>query len=234
MNIGYIVNFKWYPPKSGGSVHAYQLALQLAKRGHSISTIFYDESRAPNLKIYRRRQFLRFLNDIDVLYIRTHGSFGVEKFTLMKTLKLFSLPAIWEINAPLEELLTFGGTFKEIKWLNQKRILFAKLVNAAICVSKELKEYAVETLGIKNSYVVPNGSDCSLFCPEKKEEDIYKDYKECFKVIWTGSARYVWQGIDIILQIAKRMHLIDKKVIFIIITNKKNLTLSNSSGISIC
>ena len=226
MNIGYFVNFKWYPPETGGGIHTYQVVSQLAKRGHSICTIFY-EYKIPNLTIYRQRYLLKFLKDMDVLYIRTHGTNGsleAEKFTLLKILKLFSLPVVWEINAPLDELLTFGFSAKEIGKFHQKRALMAKLVDAAICVSKELKEYATKALGIKNCYVIPNGSDSSLFHPRKKQAGIYDGYDKYFKVIWTGSSRYTWQGFNIILRVAEKMSNIDKKVVFIIITEKNNLS----------
>lgn len=222
MNIGYLINFQWYPPQGGGTVHAYQVARQLAKRGHSLHAMYY-EHQAPDLNVYRQRQIFQFIKKIDVLYIRVHGYFNFENFTLLKALKFFALPVIWEINAPFEELLSRGKTKEEVERLNFKRILLARFVNAGICVSREMKEYAIKTLKIKNSYCVPNGSDKELFSPQKRDETLYKDRKNHFKVIWSGSSDYPWQGVDIILQVAKKIYPLDKEIIFILITKEKNL-----------
>ena len=222
MNIGYLINFKWYPPQGGGSVHAYQVAHQLTKRGHSLHAMYY-EHRAPNLNVYRQRHIFKFIKNIDVLYIRIHVYYNFENFTLLKALKFFTLPVIWEINAPLEELLTRGKTKEEVKHLNFKRTMLANFVDAGICVSKKMREYALRDLKIKNSYFIPNGSDKELFAPQKQDERIYKDKKGYFKIIWSGSSNYPWQGVDIIFQVAKNIYPIDKKIVFILITNEKNL-----------
>jgi len=223
MNIGYLTSSKWYPPTSGGAVHIYQLVSKLAERGHKIHTMFFD-ANIPNLTLYRQRHFLRFLRNIDVLYIRTDGRFGAEKSTLLKLPALFTLPVIWEINAPLEELLTFGSTAREVRALNRKRTLLAKLVDACACVSKEMKDYASNVLGINNCHIIPNGSDTELFAPEKRRSGLYEGYEEGFKVIWTGSSRYSWQGIDIVLDVARRMKDVCKEVVFVLITDKDNLS----------
>lgn len=222
MNIGYLINFQWYPPQGGGTVHAYQVARQLTKRGHSLHAMYY-EHQAPNLKVYRQREIFNFIRNVDVLYIRVHGLFGFENLTLLKIFKFFSLPVIWEVNAPIEELLGRGKTKKEVERLNFQRKLLAKFVTASICVSKEMREYAIKDLKIKNSFLVPNGSDKELFSPSKRDERIYENRKDCFKVVWSGSSNYPWQGIDIIFKVAEKIFSIDRKIIFILITKEKNL-----------
>ncbi len=222
MNIGYLINFKWYPPQGGGTVHAYQVAQQLMKRGHSIHTIYYDY-QAPNLNVYRQRHIFKFIKNIDVLYIRVHGYYNFENFTLLKALKFFTLPVVWEVNAPLEELLIRGKTKEEVEHLNFKRKLLAKFVNASICVSREMREYAFRDLKIPNSYFIPNGSDTELFSPQKRDEKIYKDQKDHFKIVWIGSSNYPWQGVDIIFQVAREIYPMDKKILFFLITEEKNL-----------
>jgi len=222
MQIGYLVNFQWYPPKSGGAVHAYQVATQLMRRGHAINSIYYD-APAPGLNIFRRRHLMRFIKTVDILYIRTHGAYGFEKFTILKFLKPFSLPVVWEVNAPMEELLTNGKSKREVEYYKRKRRFQAKFVNAAICISKEMKDYACNELEIRNAEVVPNGSDKDLFSPLKKDAGIYSDYGDCFKLIWTGSAQYSWQGIELILEVARRIAEIDRKVIILLITKRRYL-----------
>lgn len=223
MNIGYLVSFRWYPPQGGAAVHAYQVAHQMTKRGHKIKTIFYWH-QAPQLEVYRRREIFRFLKNIDVLYIRLHGDWAFEKWTLLKVLTLFRLPVVWEINSPLEESVDLGlRTKKQVRRLNAQRRLLGKIVNAGICVSVTMKDYATDYLGIKKTYVVPNGSDPSQFSPERKDAHIYKDYQNYFKVLWSGSAGYSWQGIKIISEVAERVYAMDKNIVFILITNKQHL-----------
>lgn len=223
MNIGYLVNFRWYPPQGGAAVHAYQVAHQMTRRGHKIKTIFYWH-QAPGLQVYRQRELFRFLRDIDVLYIRLHGDWAFEKWTLLKVLTLFRLPVVWEINSPLEESIDLGlRTKRAVHHFNGQRRFLGKMVDAGICVSVTMKDYATNYLGIQNAYVVPNGSDPSQFSPEKKDAHIYKDYQNYFKVLWSGSAGYGWQGIKIISEVAERIYEMDKNIVFILITNKQHL-----------
>lgn len=223
MNIGYLVSFKWYPPQGGPAVHAYQVAHQLAKRGHTIKTMSYWHE-APDIEVYRQRELLQFLRDIDVLYIRLHGDWAFEKWTLLKVLKFFRLPVVWEINSPLEELITRDmRTEQQVRSLNAKRKFLSKLVDAGICVSTTMKDYATDYLGIKKAYVVPNGSDPKQFSPEKKDFLVYKEHQNYFKVLWSGSAGYGWQGITIISEVAERVYTLDKDIVFILITNKQHL-----------
>ena len=102
-------------------------------------------------------------------------------------------------------------------------MLLAKFVDAGICVSKDMREYAVRDLKIKNSYCIPNGSDQELFSPQKREDGIYKDKNDHFKIVWSGSSIYPWQAVDIIFHVAKNIFPMDKKIIFFLITEEKNL-----------
>jgi glycosyltransferase involved in cell wall biosynthesis len=223
MNIGYLVNFKWYPPQGGAAVHAYQVAHQLARRGHAIKTISHWHE-APGLEVYRQRDLFRFLRDIDVLYIRLHGDWAFEYWTLLKVLTFFRLPVVWEINSPLEESIDLGlRTKRAVRHFNKQRRFLSKMVNAGICVSATMKDYATDYLGIKKTYVVPNGSDPKQFGPEKKDIWVYAEHQNYFKVLWSGSAGYGWQGIKIISEVAERIYALDKDIVFIFITNKKHL-----------
>lgn len=224
MNIGYLINFPWYPPVGGASVHAYQVARQLTKRGHKLKTISYWH-QAPDLQVYRRREFFKFLNDVDVLYIRIHGNWTLEHFTLLKVLKFFKLPVIWEINSPLEESIDMKTRSKrEVRSMNRRRRFLGKMVNAGICVSDTMKDYAVNYLGIKNSHIVPNGSDPQQFCPSKRNNNLYKEHNSSFKVLWSGSANYPWQGVELISKVAEKTYDLDKNIKFVLISNQKYLS----------
>jgi len=223
MNIGYLIKFPWYPPTSGASVHAFQLAQNLVKRGHKLKTISFW-NQPPDLQTYRRRELLKFIREIDVLYMRLHGNWTFEHWTLLKMLRPFRLPVVWEINSPLEEAIDMKTRTKnEVKTMNAGRQILGRMVNAGICVSDVMKEYAVDYLGIKNSHVIPNGSDLDQFSPSKRDNDLYKEYGDSFKVLWSGSANYPWQGIDLISKVAEKIYTIDKKIKFILISKKNHL-----------
>ena len=134
----------------------------------------------------------------------------------------FSLPVVWEVNAPVEEL---KASFPEgaerdalIRSENRKRRLLARLVDAGIGVSEVLRKYIRDFLGIKKAFSIPNGSDPSLFESENLQETALVHLKDKFKVCWAGNAENPWQGIDLILETAKRMQHIDPSIIFIVIT----------------
>lgn len=217
MNIGLLVNFKWYPLKGGGKVHIYQVVQQLTRRGHRFHSIFYYD-QAPQVKVYRQRQLFQFLKNVDLLYVRVDGQFGMEKLTCLKFLKMMRLPVIWEINAPVEEMIIRGKSPHQVRWWSIQRKCLARWVDAAICVSKEMEQYAKKQLGIKRVIYIPNGSDKVLFSPQKRDEAVYSHLKGQFKVIWAGCAYYAWQGWDIIIDVAQKMQEIDKDIVFIFVT----------------
>ena len=226
MNIAFFFNDKIYPPKAGGTVHAYQIASNLTKRGHTVCSIFYDYP-SPMLKNFRRSEFFKFLNFIDVVYVRLHGTFGQELYTLLKVLTFLKKPVVWEINAPLEEGLSMGRSALHVKTLAFLRKNLARTVNAATCVTKEIEEYAKAELKIKNTYVVPNGSDPELFTPAKRRNDLYKEQGGSFKVIWAGTTYFNWHGFDVIEKIARKIYEQDKGITFILIGDKKGVLSPN-------
>lgn len=224
MNIGFFFNGRIYPPKAGGTVHAYQISSQLTKLGHQVSTYQYDYT-APSLTLYRRRELFKFLKEIDLLYIRVHGELDKEKYSRLKILTGMKLPIVWEVNTPLEEGLETGKSLSEVKKLTRKRKRLAHYVNATICTCKEIKHYAQNVLEIEDSTVVENGSDPELFSPEKRTEKIYPPFKDKLKVVWAGTTHFKWHGFDLIMKIAQEVNQIDKDVVFIIIGKKENLSV---------
>lgn len=218
MKIAFFHNFNSYKANKGYAVHVQQLTSALMKRGHSILTYFsLDET--PEFKYYRRRHLFRFLRDIDIIYMRISGN--TENYTLFKLLRPFSLPIVWEINAPEGEAkIRDNASNDKIKKAIRKRRRLAKLVDACICVSEELRDYIMNELSVDNVFVVENASNPRLFSPEKSSPGIFGRYKDSFKVLWMGGGS-AWHGIDIIMKVAKKIHKIDKDIIFIIIGNPK-------------
>jgi glycosyltransferase involved in cell wall biosynthesis len=215
----------YYPLSTGRSVHGYKLVEALKKRGHQVLSCLGDGN--PDCMQYERtkRGALQLAKDADVLYIRVAGmplySF-LEKSTLLKLVRPYSLPVVWEVNAPVEELkATFPqGAERDalIRSENRKRRFLARLVDAGIGVSDVLSTYIRDFLGIQKTFTIPNGSDPALFAPGHLQETALSNLQDKFKVCWAGNAENPWQGIDTIVETARRMQKIDPGVIFIVIT----------------
>ena len=217
----------YYPLSTGRSVHGFMLLQALKKRGHQILSCLGDAN--PDCIQFERTKWgaLKLAREADVLYIRIAGrpvhSF-LEKSTLLKLIKPFSLPVVWEVNAPVEEL---NATFSEgperdslIRRENRKRKLLSRFVDAGIGVSEVMKEYIQNVLKIKKAYSIPNASDPSLFEPQRSKETVLSHLEDKFLVFWMGSANTPWQGIELILEIAQKMERIDPRVIFVLVTGE--------------
>ncbi|MDZ7759339.1 MAG: glycosyltransferase family 4 protein [Desulfovermiculus sp.] len=72
----------------------------------------------------------------------------------------------------------------------------ASKVDAAICVSTALANYATDGLGIRNVMVLPNAGP--LISQEEIEDRQAKRSHKAFTVFYSGSAMYPWQGLDIL------------------------------------
>lgn len=217
MRIGFINNFGNYPPQGGSSVHVYQIIKGLTERGHTICGL-WGHYPYPLFKRYFRRSLIKFIQDIDVLYIRLGGGLSQDIYSLLKLFRASSLPLIWEINAPAYERRGWRTDLIEKMWR-----LMGRLVDASICVSREMQSY-VHSLGINHSYVIPNGSDPELFHPSKRRQGIYGGFKDDdFWVLWAGRSEFPWQGLDIIFKVAERMESLNKKIKFVLITDAENI-----------
>ena len=230
MNIGFFY-VPYYPLSMGRSVHGFNLVRGLKRRGHQILSCLGDGN--PECINYDRtkRGALQVARASDVLYIRIAGRpvhSYLEKSTLLKLVRPFSLPVVWEVNAPVEEL---QGTYPPgpereflIKRENRKRKILSRLVDAGIGVSDVLKEYITTALGIKKAYAIPNASDPELFDPRSARETVLNRLPESFKIFWMGNASTPWQGIELMLDVARRMHQSDPDVIFILVTGDSLVT----------
>jgi glycosyltransferase involved in cell wall biosynthesis len=158
----------------------------------------------------------------DVLYIRINTFSFLKKATLLKLVRPFSLPIVWEVNAPTEELHASFPPGKKrdriVQAENLKRKSLAKLVSAGIGVSETLKVYIRDFLGIKKAYSIPNGSDPKHFSDDKIVPTPLIHLGKEFKIIWTGNAN-PWQGIELIVETAKKLEQTHPDIVFIIITN---------------
>jgi len=214
MRIGFINSCAGFPVGIGSSAHAYQSVSGFVKYGHSVNAFRGDYPFALFRK-YSPASLIKFVRDTDVLYIRIFNGISQDAYTLLKALRPSSLPVVWEINAPSYEQKTIKRWLTGASWK-----MLAKLVDASVCVSAELRAYAQEDLGLASSFVVPNGSDPGLFSPAYRDKRIFKGFgNDEFLVLWAGSSQYPWHGIDIILAVAEKMAGINKKIKFLLVTD---------------
>jgi len=231
MKIGFFY-VPYYPLSTGRSVHGYHLVRSLKKRGHTLLSCLGDGDPECVQHERSRQGALRVARSADVLYIRIAGRpvhAYLERATLLKLLRPFSLPVVWEVNAPVEEI---QGTYPPgrerdglIKREHRKRKMLAHLVDAGIGVSEVLKDYISRVLAIRRSYAVPNASDPELFDPRHAKETVLHRFQNTFKVFWMGNAATSWQGIELILEIARKMENRDRDMLFILVTGESLVTL---------
>ncbi|MEI6124931.1 MAG: glycosyltransferase [Pseudomonadota bacterium] len=221
MDIGFFY-VPYYPLTTGASVHGFQLVRGLKKRGHRILSCLGDGN--PDCINFERTKAgaISLARKADVLYIRIATFSFLEKATLLKLLRPFSLPVVWEVNAPVEELKGSYSPGRErdalISRENRKRKILARLVDAGIGVSEPLREYIQNFLDIRKSYCIPNASDPGIFDPDKAKATVLDHLRGKLKVCWAGNASTPWQGIELVIDLAKKMEETDPDVVFIIIT----------------
>ncbi|MGB9716147.1 MAG: glycosyltransferase family protein [Thermodesulfovibrionales bacterium] len=213
MRIAYLTNILIDATDSGGSVHATQIIKRLINKKHIIYTNLKNKSN--NFVKWGVEDFFGNEKKIDIFYVRIDGYEGNDELTLLKKSNPF-VPCIWEINAPLEELRTYGISERKLQKLNKRRKKLAKMVDMAICVSCEIEQYAKNELGVKKTFVIHNGSDPELFTPEKKDNNIYDRTK--YKVLWAGSPKYKWQGFRKVQKLSKILKEKGMNDILIIVT----------------
>jgi glycosyltransferase involved in cell wall biosynthesis len=208
MRIAFLTGMATSPTKPGGYVHVTQVCNNLQSLGHTLYTNLLQESN----KFIRltEDEFFKRGREIEAFYIRLHGSAWNDELTRFRSANL-DAPCIWEVNAPLEELRMRGVPEKEIFKKNKRRKELAKMVDAAVCVSLEMEEYAKDFLGIKKTFVVQNGTDPEMFTPAKREKDLYRQTD--FKVLWSGSPEYAWQGLEIVQELAEKLKVVDRSIL---------------------
>jgi glycosyltransferase involved in cell wall biosynthesis len=135
----------------------------------------------------------------------------------MKLPALGKIPVVWELNAPVDEL-RFGGCSRlqvARHKLNQR--FLASLVDACICNTSAVAEYACTALGSRKNHVVPLGSDPDLFSPSRADPELYAGCAGSFKVAWIGTPQNAWNGVKRILEIPAQLAAVDPDITMIMI-----------------
>lgn len=224
MKIGFLHKVNTTPPRSGGSVHTYQVSHYLARQGHQLLALAPEQGPQFQQLFPRSMRGLRaLLQAAEILYVRIDGRAGWELLSLVPGLFNAEQPIVWEINATLEELKVLPGPQR---WRDRLgallRPLSAARTSAALCVSQPLLQYAHD-LGIQATILAPNGSDPSLFCPEVRDEAAFPGLENRFRVLWAGSTRYGWHDFTTVLACAARLQSLDPEIGFAIVGNQPDL-----------
>jgi len=219
MNIGFLYGQRTYPPRMSGSVHGYQLAKGLTERGHRLFSWYYGQDDSPFITHFRRRQILRFLRAVDLLYVRINWNMK-GTFRHLRRLRLGRLPVVWELNGLPKELpMSLGRSEEEAREATERLRRMARHVDAAIGVTERIRDYLRDELGIAESYCIPNGSDPELFKPGQPRAT--RDAP--LRVAWIGETKWPWHDLDSLLQAASLLAKRNANVQFTIYGNRENL-----------
>jgi len=227
MKIGFFYP-EYYPVTSSASVHGFNIARRLVAKGHELLSATGDKN--PECTKYNKSKLgmLELIRDADVLYVRVTDYF--EHVAIWKMLRPFSLPVVWEINAPVEERYAFRDKDEhKIAALNSRRKFYARFVNTAICVSQNMQFYAQDFLKIRNSYYVPNGSDPEMFTPDDNEGRMRKS----FNVLWAGNPALPQQAMHTMFDVASLMQNTDPGVKFIFISADRDYDFPQQDNIEV-
>jgi len=197
----FIAHSQSWPPSNGPAIHVWAIAERLARRGFLIRT--QAEAGPPDIELVRpnRPSLVRAVRASDALYIRVDGHLAREKVTALARLAHPRPAVVWEVNASLEELLAHGMDQKMVARHRRIRRYLARGADAAVVVSPELVGYVKEELGVEDVTVVENGADW----PPPPAEPSALRTAGAFRVLWMGSGRYPWQGMDTVLVAADKL-----------------------------
>ena len=229
MRIGYLYDLEAFPPKGGNHVHAYELTQAFLALGYAVSVI--DDPTMPGVRNYSSAlgQYSEFIASVDALYVRIDARPTCRWQALSRCQEMAGWrPVVWEINAPANEALAYswlggrpllGERVKEgvarrvrrhvhafrqmwrVRNEEKHRKQLARRVDAATCVSSSLAEYAMDGLGIERAVVLPNGGP--LLTEDEIDRRRQGRKSTAFTVLYSGSAMYPWQGLDLLLQTIK-------------------------------
>lgn len=258
MNIGYVYNLNIIPPKGGNHVHALELLTGFVERGHQVAVV--NDSTVQVAKNFGSSvaELQEFANWIDVLYVRIDGRYLSSWGELgMLNALVSDKPIVWEINAPANEALAYSHLGGLLHWSRSSESLYKRMkrcihaykkypgiileeklrkkmankVDAAICVSSALGNYAINGLGVKKTLVVPNGGP---FLPaEEINARSCKKVSEKFTVLYSGSAMYPWQGLNLFAEAIKQAEKKYPEIRFVMAVNQRSDYIPNTTNLEV-
>jgi glycosyltransferase involved in cell wall biosynthesis len=181
--------------------HVHEIIEGLKRRGWEVTLYEPSHSRITSetspwrrLLEFIRVQFhlIRRFDKYNAIYVRGHfAAFPTSLFA-----KLRRLPIIHEINGPYEDLFIawpFTRRFSPLFiWLARVQMSWASVV---ITVTDQLGGWCKREAGHERVYVVPNGANTEVFCPEAST---FLPLPAQYAIFFGALAR--WQGLDTILK----------------------------------
>lgn len=231
MKIGFV--YEPFDANAGSfGAHGYCLATELVRRGHKLWGPGLPEM--PGCVSLRNDKWgkLRMARHADLLYIRPGNASALERCTWLRLLRP-RCPVIWEINGTTDEML--GGYAPDDATLHRyrreirRKRLLARLVDAAVCVSSELADYAARYYGIRRCIVAPNGGDPATYLPQGGGTFL-ADLNDRFIVFWAGDAGFPWQGVGDMLAAARRCEREAPDVLFVLLLGGRDVRTSWPHG----
>jgi glycosyltransferase involved in cell wall biosynthesis len=230
MKIAYICTDTRIPilGNKGASVHIREIVSNLIKLGNKVFIIAACKGKGfkNNHNLYEIKPIASKKLGSDLSKILTNikffftliGIFSREKpeaiyeryesycFAGILLAKLFSIPHILEVNAPL-----LAGPRRRLKFYGLVRLIEGmvfRLTNGVVLTTNNLRDY-VERMGVKdiNLHVIPDGVDIEKFRPiTKKDENSLKKLKleNSFVIGFVGSLM-PRQGLEVLIEACKSL-----------------------------
>lgn len=161
-----------------------------------------------------------------ILYCTLDGNTNLDKFAIIRLLRP-DISLIWEIHAPVEELLSCSPIpphYVSIRGKSLKRRLLSRFAQGAVCLSPEIQKYAGK-LGIRKTVVIPSFIDpirvkkaLSVQTPVRKLFTGLRGIS--FVVLWGGAAHCRWQAVDMLRSVAEIIYRIDRTILFVTMGNE--------------
>lgn len=224
--IGFLYGMPIDRPRGGGTIHGYQLARHLSALGAQLSSWYFDAGETPLVHGYRGRELLRFVREIDCLYLRIEWSNVSSTLSWLKTLRLGALPVIWELNGTPAEL-QFSESASAIAGIVSRLRRNARACDAAIGVSEEVVDFARTDLRIDNVHCIPNGSDPDLFVPR---DDPRSGPLKC---AWIGTSQAGWHDLGLLYELAAALVRAGSDIEFHLFGDPKGLPAGPPSNVVI-
>jgi glycosyltransferase involved in cell wall biosynthesis len=214
--IGFLYGMQIDRPRGGGTIHGYQLAKHLSALGARLSSWYFDPGETPLVHGYRGRELLRFVREIDCLYLRIEWSNVSSTLSWLKALRLGTLPVIWELNGTPDEL-QFSESDEVIARVVSRLRRNARACDAAIGVSEEVVDFARRKLRIDDVRCIPNGSDPDLFVPRAEPRS------GPLKCAWIGTSQAGWHDLGLLYELAGALVHAGSDIEFHLFGNPKGL-----------
>lgn len=165
--------------------------------------------------LYNFFGYVRLVNKIrqfkpEIIYER----YSLNTFCGIWTSRLFGIPLILEVNAPLayEQNKLGKLAFKRLAWLSERWICSHSTMT--LVVSQVMKEM-LESAGVPDEkmMVMPNGINPKTFHPQVSGEEIRQRHglEDALVIGFVGWFRQ-WHGLEMLLEIMHEAHLAEKNV----------------------